>query len=323
MKYFFAPMEGITGYVYRNAHHRFFRQVDQYFTPFIVPNQNRRLTSREMNDICPEHNEGVPVVPQIMSCKADEFIWAAEKARSFGYREVNLNLGCPSATVVTRKRGSGFLAFPQELDIFLDQVCEALGKLDMELSVKTRTGKEKPQEFPRLLEIFNKYPLKQLVIHPRLQTDFYENKPDLEAFAMAVSESRNPVCYNGDLFSVEDICRIREHFPSVECLMMGRGLLANPALAEGKAPDMVRLKGFHDALLSGYRQAIPGDRNVLFKMKEVWIYLGSGFTNFEKYGKKIKKSQKLAEYEQAVERLFHEQQIQKEPFFHGYRKNSS
>ena len=320
MKYLFAPMEGITGYVFRNAHHRYFRQIDQYYTPFLVPNQNRKLTSREMNDICPEHNEGVPVVPQIMSCKAEEFLWAAGKAGSLGYEEVNLNLGCPSATVVTRKRGAGFLVFPQELDAFLDQVCTGLEKLDMKLSVKTRIGKERREEFSGLLEIFNRYPITRLVVHPRLQTDFYENTPDLEAFALATEHSTCPVCYNGDLFSVEDIRRIQEHFPSVDCVMMGRGLLANPALAEGRAPDKGRVRAFHEALLEGYCQAIPGERNVLFKLKEVWVYLGSAFTNFEKYGKKIRKSQKLSEYRQVVERLLAEQEIREAPVFAGYQK---
>lgn len=320
MNYLFAPMEGITGYVYRNAHHRHFCQIHQYYTPFLVPNQNRRLTTREMQDICPEHNAGVPVVPQIMSCKADEFLWAAQKAWSLGYREVNLNLGCPSATVVTRKRGAGFLAFPEELDAFLNQVCTGLDRLGMELSVKTRIGKERREEFVRLLEIYNRYPLRCLVIHPRLQTDFYRNTPDLETFALAVGESQNPVCYNGDLFSVEDIRRFRERFPSVEQVMLGRGLLANPALAEEKAPDKDRIQAFHRDLLAGYRQAIPGDRNVLFKMKEVWAYLGSAFTNFEKYGKKIKKSQKLTDYEQVVERLLEEQEIKEKPVFGGYGK---
>lgn len=320
MNYFFAPMEGITGYVYRNAHHRYFRGIDQYYTPFLVPNQNRRLTSRETADISPEHNQGVPVVPQIMSCKADEFIWAARKVRALGYGEVNLNLGCPSATVVTRKRGAGFLAFPEELDAFLSQVCEALEPLDLKLSVKTRTGREHREEFPGLLEIFSRYPLKRLVIHPRLQKDFYENTPDLEAFALAVEHSACPVCYNGDLFSQEDICRIREQFPSLDCVMMGRGLVANPALAEGQAPDKDRIGAFHEALLEGYCQAIPGDRNVLFKMKEVWGYLGCSFTNFEKYGKKIKKSQRLSEYGQVVRQLLAEQEIREMPSFGGYRK---
>lgn len=320
MKYDFAPMEGLTGYVYRNAHHQFFHQVDQYYTPFVVPNQNRSLTSREMNDICPEHNAGVPVVPQIMSNRAEDFIWAAEKARELGYGEVNLNLGCPSGTVVPKKRGAGFLAYPQELDAFLDQVCQILEKRGIGLSVKTRTGKDSHEEFPRLLEIFNRYPIKRLIIHPRIQTDYYNNTPNREMFAYALQESKIPLCYNGDLFSQEDLADFERQFPQVERVMIGRGFLANPALAEGRPLDKQRLKAFHDTLEAGYEQVLSGDRSVLFKLKELWNYLGCSFADFERYRKKIKKAQHLSEYRKVVEQLFEEQELSESPGFTGYRK---
>lgn len=323
MKYYFAPMEGITGYVYRNAHHRIYGQMDQYFTPFLVPNQTRSLSSRELKDILPEHNQGVPLVPQIMTNKAEDFLWAAWKLKELGYQEVNLNLGCPSATVVTKKRGSGFLAFPSELDRFLDEVCRGLEPMRLKLSVKTRIGKDSPAEFPVLLDIFNRYPLEKLIIHPRIQTDFYKNHPNLEIFAQALENSANPVCYNGDLFTAGALEAFRERFPQTEAVMIGRGLLANPemvlAVRTGSfaRPDKCKLKEFHDAVLDGYMQVISGDRNVLFKMKELWYYLGCSFEEFSKYGKKIKKAQKISDYTFVVERLFAEQQL-KSPELNSY-----
>lgn len=314
----FAPMEGITGYVYRNAHHQFYGGIARYYTPFIAPNQSRRLTSREMNDILPEHNQGIAVVPQILTNRAEDFLWAAGKIREFGYQEVNLNLGCPSKTVVAKNRGSGFLAFPQELDCFLEQISIGLQKMGMRLSIKTRIGRDNPGEFGELLRIFNQYPLEMLMIHPRVQTDFYRNHPNLEVFSDAVRHSQNPVCYNGDLFSWEDCETLEKRFPSVNAVMLGRGLLRNPALAEEmerkaggngavKADSLGekrRLKDFHDAVLAGYREAIPGDRNVLFKMKELWSYLGDRFEGGERFLKKIKKATRMENYQSAAEQIF-------------------
>lgn len=155
MKYYFAPMEGITGYVYRNAHHRFFPGADQYFTPFLSPAQNHKLSSREKNDILPGHNAGISLVPQILTNKAEDFIWAAKELSSYGYREVNLNLGCPSATVTAKNKGAGFLSVPNELDRFLEQVFSGLETEAVQVSVKTRTGMESHDEFEELLKIYN------------------------------------------------------------------------------------------------------------------------------------------------------------------------
>lgn len=324
MKIYFAPMEGITGYVYRNAHHRYYDGVDQYFTPFISPGQTKKLTPRELNDVMPEHNKDICVVPQILTNHAEDFIWAAGKLKEMGYKEVNLNLGCPSGTVVSKNRGSGFLAFPVRLEAFLDTVSRELARMEMKFSIKTRIGKTDEEEFGDLLRIFNRYELEKLIIHPRLQTDYYRNHPNMEVFRMAVRESRNPVCYNGDLFSPEDIRIFQEQFPEVEALMLGRGLLTNPALhrmisgdALDEKADGRQLKAFHDAVLEGYRQVIPGDKNVLFKMKELWFYLSDAFENSKKQVKKIKKTQHMADYQMEAEQIFSSCVLAKPPVFRG------
>lgn len=329
MKCYFAPMEGITGYVFRNAHHKYFGCIDRYYTPFIAPNQTRKLTSREMNDVLPEHNRGIDVVPQILTNKADDFLWAAQKVRELGYGEVNLNLGCPSGTVAAKGRGAGFLAFPEKLDRFLDTVSRELERMEMKLSVKTRAGRERPEEFAQLLEIFNRYPLELLTVHPRVQTDYYKNRPNLDIFAEAAGRSVNQVCYNGDIFSMEDFRRFRERFPEVEAVMLGRGLLTNPAMVKeiaasdvdgegdlsGGGLDKKTLHAFHDELLEGYREAIPGDRNVLFKMKELWFYFGEAFDDSGKYMKKIRKAQRIEDYRAAVSSLFAERELAEHPRF--------
>lgn len=312
MEIYFAPLEGITGYIYRNAFHDYFTGIDKYFTPFLSPNQNRALNPKEIRDVLPENNKGMYVVPQILTNRGDFFLRAAEElGEKYGYGEVNLNLGCPSRTVVTKGKGAGFLAKPEELDAFFQEIFrEVKGRV----SVKARIGMDEPKEFRHLMEIFNKYPLCELIIHPRVQKDYYNNTPNWEAFEEAVDTSRNSLCYNGDIFTLEDYRRLRARFPEIKKLMLGRGLLRNPALAEmikaeeregpgaaKAALDKKRLKGFHDRLYADYKAAMSGDKNVLFKMKEFWAYGGNLFPEEEKLLKRIRKAARLQEYDEAVE----------------------
>lgn len=308
MEYYFAPMEGITGYVYRNAHHRYYPGVSKYFTPFIAPNQNRSFSPRELRDILPEHNEGLVVVPQILTNKAEDFVKAATELKKMGYEEVNLNLGCPSRTVVTKGRGSGFLAQMEKLEQFLDEI---YSKLDMRISIKTRIGKDSFDEWDGLMNLYNKYEMEELIIHPRLQQDYYKNKTNLKVFGDALTASKNPVCYNGDIFTEADYMELTASFPELKSVMLGRGLIANPQLGEqvcgGVALDKDRLRAFHDEIYKGYQEYMSGDRDVLFRMKELWFYLSGMFTNQERYVKKIRKSERAGEYEAVIENLFREQ----------------
>lgn len=309
-KLYFAPLEGITGYVYRNAHKKYFGNVDKYFLPFLVTNQTGKLKSKERNDILPENNQGIAAVPQILSNNARQVVEMAKFLEQYGYEEINLNLGCPARTVVTKKKGAGLLAYPEELDKLLEEVYDGI---DIKLSIKTRIGLESPDEFEKLLQIYNQYPIAELTIHPRVQMDFYKNQPNWDVFELAVKESKNPLCYNGDMNSVEDLERLKERFPNVDCVMLGRGLLRNPGLADfiqdGKQCEKQRLKEFHDELCCGYEKVMSGDRNVLFKMKEVWFYMGQMFEDSEKYVKAIRKVDRLSEYQNVVERLFAERDV--------------
>ena len=343
MDYLFAPMEGITGYVFRNAHHRHFHGIKEYYTPFISPNQTRKLTPRELNDVIPEHNEGIPLIPQILTNKADDFLWAAKRLKELGYMEVNLNLGCPSRTVVTKYRGAGFLAKPDALEQFLEEV---YGRINIRLSLKTRLGMEDEDEFEHLLEIYNKFPVTELIIHPRVQTDYYKNKPRMEYFLKALEISKNPVVYNGDIFTGDSYKQklaqiftttvthaenrteaVKTSLPEsnrntvlesgkgkqLSAVMLGRGVLANPALfgeiRGTQALTKERLWEFHERLLADYSQEMSGERNVLFKMKELWFYLAWSFENSEKYEKKIRKAQHLRDYRLVVRQLFTELEL--------------
>ncbi|MEQ8155560.1 MAG: tRNA-dihydrouridine synthase family protein [Clostridiaceae bacterium] len=311
MKYYLAPMEGITGYIYRNSYEKFFCNIDKYFTPFIVPNRSRSLKTKELRDILPENNKDINnIVPQILTNDSEGFIATAKKLQQLGYKEINLNLGCPSGTVVSKNRGSGFLAQREELDMFLGEIFKID---DMKISIKTRIGKDSPEEFYELIKIYNKYPLEELIIHPRTRSDFYGNKPNLEVFKDALSLSNNPVCYNGDIFTADDHNKLVQAFPKVKAIMLGRGILANPGLMDliknNTNIDKKVLKDFHDEIFNKYIELFDEDRNAIFRMKELWGYMIYIFSDNKKYAKKIKKAQKLSDYNEAVLSLFAEQEI--------------
>ena len=279
--------------------------MDKYFTPFIVPHKEKKFSTREKKELTPENNQGLFVVPQMLTNNAEDFLKTAKDIMAFGYKEINLNLGCPSGTVVSKKRGSGFLAYPEELDRFLYEIFE---KADFDISVKTRIGKESPDEFYKLLEIYNKYPMKELIIHPRVQKDMYKNVPNWDMYELAYRESKNPLCYNGDIFTVANAEAFKERFPETDTVMLGRGIIANPGLVnqieQEDAELRNKLHGFHDMVYDEYQKISSGDRNVLFKMKELWFYMGNQFVGSEKLMKKIKKSEKLRDYEGAVQAIF-------------------
>lgn len=325
MHFYFAPLEGITTYIYRNSHHAFYAGAEKYFTPFLSPNQNRSFGPKDLKDILPEHNENINIVPQLLTNNAEYFIQAAKGLWDYGYEEVNLNLGCPSGTVTAKGKGAGFLAKQKELDEFLEEI---FNNVPGRVSVKTRIGKDSPDEFYELIDIFNKYPISELIIHPRVQTDFYKNSPNRKVFKDALALSKNRLCYNGDIFTAEAYKEFCEEFSETEkfnTVMIGRGLLLNPGLIEEICEkevndektvndekivnDKKRLKEFHDRIYMDYKNVISGDVNVLFKMKELWFYMAHSFTNPDKYLKKIKKSTRVCDYETAVRLLFEEQEI--------------
>lgn len=310
MKFYLAPMEGITGHIYRNSYEKYFHNIDKYFTPFIVPNQSVSLKTKELKDLLPQNNKGLNIVPQILTNNAEGFILTANKLKQLGYEEINLNLGCPAGTVVSKKRGAGFLAYPEELDKFLDEIY----KIDnMKISIKTRLGKERADEFYKLIEIYNKYPLEELIIHPRTREDFYGNTPNLEVFKDALKLSKHSICYNGDIFTLNSYNEIINEFPEVNKVMLGRGILANPGLiGEIKNNEFANkeiIKMFHDEIFENYTILLNEDKNAMYRMKELWGYMSHIFTNNKKYYKKIKKAQKAIDYKNAVNSLFIEQDI--------------
>lgn len=322
MKFYLAPLEGITGHIYRNALEKYFPGVDRYFTPFIAPDQNRILRTKEQRDVLPENNHVADLVPQILTNNAEDFLKTAAVLCELGYEEVNLNLGCPSGTVVSRRRGSGLLAYPDELDRLLEQIFDGT---DLRISIKTRIGRDDEKDAFALMEVYRKYPLSELIIHPRTQKEFYRGEPHRQLFGKLVEalggpakgsgagKTLFPVCYNGNILTEKNYRDFEARFPFVPAVMLGRGAIANPGLIRqirtGQTTDKQTLLAFHDEVLEGYRGVFGEDKNALFRMKEMWIYMLHLFADSEKYGKKIRKAQSLAEYRCAVDALFTDREL--------------
>ena len=310
MNIYFAPLEGITTYIFRNAFNELYGNVDKYFAPFISPSEKCPMTPRERKDIVPENNASINLVPQILTCKSDCFIDAARELRAMGYGEVNLNLGCPSGTVCAKGKGAGFLPETLELQRFLDDIYAYAESDNMKISIKTRLGYFNPDEFYDLVDIFNSFPLSELIVHPRIRSDFYKGEPRKEYFKYALERSRIPLVYNGDIFSCKDYSGLTGTFNSdLDPVMLGRGLISDPSLADklkGSASetDLAKFRKLHDTLYHEYQKVMSPDINVLYKMRELWSYWQVLFDGKEREFKKLLKAKKYAEYEDAASRIF-------------------
>ena len=303
----FAPLEGITGVDFRRLHHTMFPGVDRYYIPFFSPTSDHRLTPRNLQELSPEANRDVPVVPQILTRSSEDFLWAARELHAMGYPEVNLNAGCPSGTVTAKGKGAGLLADPEQLDRFLDEIYSCT---PCPVSIKTRLGMEDPAEFQKILQIYNRYPVSELIIHPRVRQDFYRHPVRIAVFSEVLTQSKNPVSFNGGIVTPEDFAACRDRFPQLRSVMVGQGLVSDPFLAGrirfGIAGDRAVLREFHDRLLESYIACFASTGNAVMRMKELWFYLIRLFADSERAGKKILKSRRLDDYSQAVNQVFAE-----------------
>lgn len=317
-----APMEGLTGYVFRNALMKYFPGADIYYTPFLVVNQHCAFKTRERRDVDPRNQIGLSpigrprLVPQLMTNDPELFLWGCQYLADLGYEEVNLNAGCPSPTVVTKGKGSGMLEDPLRLEQFFDRIFEGRKrqKISARISVKTRLGVEDAEEMEDLIGIYNRYPIARLIIHARVARAGYSGIPERDSFCRILEKSDLPISYNGDILAPEDGEQIltaaedhdpRRHFDS---LMIGRGVLRDPALFRrmrgGPPAKREELERFVEELFEGYAEAMDGYGNALLRMKELWGYLAGHFSEGDRYLKRIRKSRRREDYEQAVRELF-------------------
>lgn len=320
MNLYVAPLEGITGYIFRNIFNKHFGTgVTKYYTPFLALCTKRGITDKEKNEIAPENNKDYKLVPQVMTVEVEDFVKAKEKLRSLGYEEININFGCPSRTVTSRGRGAGALGNLDKLESFLDGIYK---DGDKNISLKTRIGVNSPDEFTKIIELYNQYPVKELTIHPRTMVEQYKGIPHRDVFFEALNIAKMPVCYNGDINTVEDYIELnnlirKNSSNNISAVMIGRGILRDPALIRkisvlaANDADNVNLKDVEQyeasreevfnmlcELQNNYADKFSGQLPVLYKMKEIWAYLGQGlYEENNKLFKKIMKCKSLSEYE--------------------------
>ena len=306
MKIYMAPMEGVTNYVFRKVYIKHFSGVDKFFTPFITPHM-KGFSKSELMELNSEYNKGQYLIPQILTNSAEDFLKLADEIEEMGYSEFNINLGCPSGTVTSKGRGSGFLQDPEALDRFFYEIFEK--STDIKISVKTRIGFCDYDEWDALLSVYEKYDFSEIIIHPRLRSDFYKNNVYMQAFTQACKTLKVKIVYNGDINTQKGFKVLNEELRmnGVDTVMIGRGLVRNPLLPEAikSGADMTDLKktlDFLDDIKEEYISLDFGERNTLFKLKELWGMVLSDEI-YAKILKKIRKANTINEYNKHIEEL--------------------
>ena len=309
MLYYFAPMEGVTDSIYRSLHHKYFPGLDRYYTPFLSPGAGKKTTTKDSREIPAAQSLPFSVVPQVLTKSSEDFLFMAQKCADLGYQEINLNLGCPSGTVTAKGKGSGMLRDLAALDSFLYEI---FSRTVLPVSIKTRIGFYDPEELPGILEIYNRYPIRELIVHPRVREDFYKEPIHRDAFSYALAHSKSPVCLNGNLCSLSQCETAAKEYPAVSALMLGRGLIGNPGMLTPGGTTMPALRSFLEELLETYSQVFGSERNAMFRMKENWRYAIRMFENSDKLFKKLRKSTDIRDYRMITAEIFSSCPIRKE-----------
>ena len=314
IKLYAAPMEGLTTYLWRRIHHEIFGGADKYFTPFLSPNDNESFQRKELDEL--RYNEGMTVVPQILANNARHVLWAARELAEMGYEEIDFNLGCPAGTVTAKRKGAGALRDLPALSAMLEEIFAGLPR-EMHLSVKTRVGWENTAEWPEILQVYRRFPISELIVHPRVRKELYRGPAHGELLQATLAESPAPVCWNGDIFTPQQAEDLTKQTPRLSALMTGRGLIADPALLRrirGGAPaSRDELRRYHDALYEAYRERMGSDLNAIYRMRELWNYLSGSFRDTGQFLKKVHKATSRQEYFTAVDRLFSESELNLNP----------
>jgi tRNA-dihydrouridine synthase len=308
---YLAPIQGITDRIYRNLFSFYFTGVEAAVAPFISPSKKMKPDNPQLRELDPDRNTGIPVIPQIMTSSPEDFTALANHLYDRGYETVNWNLGCPFRMVVKKGRGAGMLCFPDRIESFLEKTMPVLKP---KLSIKLRTGLKSSDEALRLIPLFNRFDLDELIIHPRTAAQMYSGSVDLEMFEKCLNLTKHRVVYNGDIYSMEDFNALSGRFRQINSWMIGRGLIGNPFLAEEIKFDIKKarhekvhiIRKFHDHLFDEYSKILSGPAHITNKMKEIWTYMAGYSENADKIRKKINKTHHRDTYIGVVNKIFDE-----------------
>jgi len=306
-----SPLQGFTDFRFRNAFQKFFGGIDTFYAPYIRLNGKFVIKPAYQRDLQLKNNETLTVIPQIMTCSADEFLFVVKYVQELGYKELNWNLGCPYPMVTNRGMGSGLIKDPEKIDHILDRVHS---ETDIVVSMKMRMGYETSTEILDVFPVLEKYPIKNVAIHARIGKQLYKGGVDLSSFQKCLDTSKQKIYYNGDITSVQGFREMSQRFPQIDHWMIGRGLIADPFLpsmikdnATEYPENRMEIFGkFHDTLFNEFENALSGPKHILMKMHSYWEYFGSSFEEHQKLIKKIKKAKSIHAYEEAVRLLMYE-----------------
>ncbi len=310
MRLILAPLQDVTGYLFRNVWQRYFEGLDEGVTPFLPAVTGLKVRRCHLRDVLPEHQDGMmTLVPQLMGSEAEAILRTTEAIAGLGYREVNLNMGCPSATVTKKRRGCGLLPFPDMVDRLLDHV---MPHLALPLSVKIRLGMHSKDEVWPIIKVFNNYPLHRIIVHPRLGVQQYDGEPDHQAFAQMMQATQHHLVYNGDINTLEYFKGLQHRFAGVDDWMLGRGVLMNPFLpgmikgASMVSPQEAKhhLFSFQQELMGAYGEAGLRPERIAAKTKEYWFYFSHWFKEQETIWYRISRSTKPQEIKTAISEAF-------------------
>ena len=300
-------MQGFTDFVYRKAYSEIFQGIDAFFIPYISEKNNQILKKYE-KEIHPENNPQIRVIPQVLAGSADEMLFLSKILEDNGYKEINLNLGCPYPMVTNREKGAGLLPHPDKVQKLLSSFFE---KSNLRLSVKLRAGLQSANEIEQIIPVLNQFPLTEVIFHPRIAKQLYDGEILNSAFQFAQQNLKHKLVYNGSIVSVDDFTAFRQKFPEIDNFMLGRGILMNPFLpAEIKNMDISskekseKLKEFHQLVFKYYSECMDNEGNVLNKMKQFWIYFSYNFNNQRKTFKAIKKASTMNRFKQETHQIF-------------------
>lgn len=311
---YLAPLQGLTDQSFRKVYHRYFRGFDKLFTPYFAFQDSNPIRINKLRRALEDGYPKEQIVPQILSSSANAILRFSQSLEKLGYRELNLNLGCPYRIVTRKNKGAGMLDKPELIDQLLNEVFE---KISLPVSVKIRLGHHHPDEVYKVIEVFNRYPLTEIIIHPRIGMQYYEGEPDQQRFAECSTLSKKTVVYNGDIFSAKDFQTIRQRHSDVRTFMLGRGVLRNPFLVmelKGLPVPMDKkatLYKFQQELFAAMLENRGKGKYFPQGIKEFWSYWCLSFEASEKIFDRIKRVESAEAYHLAVDTIFSEHELTK------------
>lgn len=300
-----APLQGLTDAAFRRFHASLAGMGVEYFTPFLRV-EHGDVRRRDLSELTVSLRDEVRLTPQVIFRSDDEFRLLVDAVLSAGYDRVDMNLGCPFPPQVKRGRGAGMLTRPNVLAEVAESVKSYSGKVSF--SVKMRLGVDRVDEWQSVADVLNGMPLEHVTVHPRTASQQYAGELHCDEFESLARGLRHPVIFNGDVRSPGDIAWLREHFPFIAGVMVGRGLLSRPTLfaeyRNGQEFDQDSRRKMslelHRQLIDEYADTLCGDTQVLSHLVPWHEYLADYIDR--KSLKLMRKAKTIAAYRQAFDR---------------------